>query len=42
MAVVHPAPPLLREKDLVDARYRQPLDVRELARAVALRTYKDA
>jgi AraC-like DNA-binding protein len=34
MAVaVHPARHLLRAKDLVDTRYREPLDVRALARA---------
>jgi AraC-like DNA-binding protein len=33
---VHPARHLLRAKDLADARYREPLDVRELARAAHL------
>jgi AraC-like DNA-binding protein len=32
----HPARHLLRAKDLVDARYRDPLDVKELARAAKL------
>jgi AraC-like DNA-binding protein len=32
----HPARHLLRTKDLVDARYREPLDVAELARAARL------
>lgn len=36
MAVVHPARHLLRAKDLVDARYREPLDVGALARAARL------
>ncbi len=36
MAVVHPTWHLLRAKDLVDARYREPLDVRALARAAKL------
>ena len=36
MAVVHPARHLLRAKDLVDARYREPLDVAALARAARL------
>jgi AraC-like DNA-binding protein len=36
MAHVHPARHLLRAKDLVDARYREPLDVRVLARAARL------
>jgi AraC-like DNA-binding protein len=36
MAHVHPTRHLLRAKDLVDARYREPLDVRELARAARL------
>lgn len=31
--VVHPARHLLRAKDLIDARYREPLDVDALARA---------
>jgi AraC-like DNA-binding protein len=37
--VVTPVPParhLLRARDLIDARYREPLDVRELARAAHL------
>jgi AraC-like DNA-binding protein len=33
---VHPARHLLRAKDLVDARYREPLDVRALARVAHL------
>ena len=33
MSTVHPARHLLRAKDLVDARYRDPLDVPALARA---------
>ncbi len=33
MSTVHPARHLLRAKDLVDARYRDPLDVSALARA---------
>jgi AraC-like DNA-binding protein len=33
---VHPARHLLRAKDLADARYREPLDVRALARAAHL------
>ncbi|HEY5059812.1 MAG TPA: helix-turn-helix transcriptional regulator [Gaiellaceae bacterium] len=33
MTPAHPARHLLRAKDLVDARYREPLDVRALARA---------
>ena len=33
MSTVHPARHLLRAKDLVDARYREPLDVPALARA---------
>jgi AraC-like DNA-binding protein len=33
MAIVHPVRHLLRAKDLVDARYREPLDVPALARA---------
>ncbi|HUG65734.1 MAG TPA: hypothetical protein VMK83_10990 [Gaiellaceae bacterium] len=33
----HPARHLLRAKDLVDARYREPLDVKTLARAAKLR-----
>ena len=32
----HPARHLLRTKDLVDARYREPLEVAELARAARL------
>jgi AraC-like DNA-binding protein len=36
MAVTHPARHLLRAKDLVDARYREQLDVRALARAARL------
>ena len=36
MAAAHPARHLLRAKDLVDARYREPLDVRALARAAKL------
>lgn len=36
MALVHPARHLLRAKDLVDARYREPLDVAALARAARL------
>jgi AraC-like DNA-binding protein len=32
----HPARHLLRARDLADARYRDPLDVRELARAAKL------
>ena len=32
----HPARHLLRAKDLVDARYREPLDVKTLARAAKL------
>jgi len=36
VAVAHPARHLLRAKDLVDARYREPLDVRVLARAARL------
>jgi AraC-like DNA-binding protein len=36
MASVHPARHLLRAKDLVDARYRDPLDVATLARAARL------
>ena len=36
MRAVHPARHLLRAKDLVDARYREPLDVRVLARAAHL------
>jgi AraC-like DNA-binding protein len=36
MAVVHPARHLLRAKDLIDARYREPLDVPALARAAHL------
>jgi AraC-like DNA-binding protein len=33
---VHPARHLLRAKDLIDARYREPLDVATLARAAHL------
>jgi AraC-like DNA-binding protein len=36
MTPVHPARHLLRAKDLVDARYREPLDVPSLARAARL------
>jgi AraC-like DNA-binding protein len=36
MTPVHPARHLLRAKDLVDARYREPLDVSALARAAHL------
>jgi AraC-like DNA-binding protein len=36
MAIVPPARHLLRAKDLVDARYREPLDVPALARAAHL------
>jgi AraC-like DNA-binding protein len=36
MRVSHPARHLLRAKDLVDARYREPLDVKALARAAKL------
>ena len=36
MIAVHPARHLLRAKDLVDARYREPLDVPALARAARL------
>ena len=36
MRPVHPTRHLLRAKDLVDARYREPLDVRALARAAHL------
>ncbi|HEU0246233.1 MAG TPA: helix-turn-helix transcriptional regulator [Gaiellaceae bacterium] len=36
MAIAHPARHLLRAKDLADARYREPLDVRALARAAKL------
>lgn len=36
MAVVHPLRHLLRAKDLMDARYREPLDVAALARAAHL------
>jgi AraC-like DNA-binding protein len=38
MLVLHPARHLLRAKDLVDARYREPLDVTALARAAGLST----
>ena len=36
MAPVHPVRHLLRAKDLIDARYRDPLDVTTLARAAHL------
>jgi transcriptional regulator GlxA family with amidase domain len=36
MIPLHPARHLLRAKDLVDARYREPLDVPALARAARL------
>ena len=36
MRVSHPARHLLRAKDLADARYREPLDVKALARAARL------
>jgi AraC-like DNA-binding protein len=36
MAVVHPVRHLLRAKDLIDARYREPLDVPTLARTAHL------
>ena len=36
MLVAHPTRHLLRAKDLVDARYREPLDVPALARAARL------
>jgi AraC-like DNA-binding protein len=36
MTPVHPARHLLRARDLVDARYREPLDVPALARAARL------
>ena len=36
MTPAHPARHLLRAKDLVDARYREPLDVEALARAAKL------
>jgi AraC-like DNA-binding protein len=36
MAIVHPARHLLRAKDVIDARYRDPLDVAVLARAAHL------
>jgi AraC-like DNA-binding protein len=36
MKPAHPARHLLRAKDLVDARYREPLDVRTLAAAARL------
>jgi AraC-like DNA-binding protein len=36
MASAHPLRHLLRAKDLADARYREPLDVRTLARAARL------
>ena len=36
MSLVHPVRHLLRAKDLIDARYREPLDVPALARAAHL------
>jgi AraC-like DNA-binding protein len=36
MTIVHPVRHLLRAKDLIDARYYEPLDVTTLARAVPL------
>jgi len=36
MTAPHPARHLLRAKDLADARYREPLDVAQLARAARL------
>jgi AraC-like DNA-binding protein len=36
MALLHPVRHLLRAKDLIDARYREPLDVPSLARAAHL------
>jgi AraC-like DNA-binding protein len=36
VAIVHPLRHLLRAKDLIDARYREPLDVSELARTAHL------
>lgn len=36
MAHAHPTRHLLRAKDLVDTRYREPLDVKSLARAARL------
>ncbi|MGH3010587.1 MAG: helix-turn-helix domain-containing protein [Gaiellaceae bacterium] len=36
MQTVHPVRHLLRAKDLIDARYREPLDVETLARAAHL------
>ncbi len=36
MALVHPVRHLVRAKDLIDARYREPLDVRSLARVAHL------
>jgi AraC-like DNA-binding protein len=36
MALVHPVRHLLRAKDLIDARYREPLDVPTLARVAHL------
>jgi AraC-like DNA-binding protein len=36
MGAVHPARHLVRAKDLIDARYFEPLDVRSLARAARL------
>jgi AraC-like DNA-binding protein len=38
MTPVHPVRHLLRAKDLIDARYREPLDVPTLARAAHLST----
>jgi AraC-like DNA-binding protein len=38
MTPVHPLRHLLRAKDLIDARYREPLDVPTLARAAHLST----
>jgi AraC-like DNA-binding protein len=48
MAQVHPTRHLLRAKDLIDARYREPLDVPALARSAHLsqahfsREFRDA
>jgi AraC-like DNA-binding protein len=36
VSTVHPVRHLLRAKDVIDARYREPLDVRRLARAAHL------
>jgi AraC-like DNA-binding protein len=36
MTLVHPARHILRAKDLIEARYREPLDVPTLARAAHL------